>query len=72
VIYQEGALTFSIKDGTIIFNPDYYFDIDFENRKLTKLEFKTENSNLSIDCNFLLNASGAVNLINHSGHSCGL
>jgi hypothetical protein len=66
VIYQEGALTFSIKDGTIIFNPDYYFDIDFENRKLTKLEFKTENSNLSIDCNFLLNASGAVNLINHS------
>lgn len=63
ILYQEGALTFEITDGTVTFNPNFSFKGDYSHFDgLDFIAFKANNAELNIDVEVSLNASAGVSL----------
>ncbi|PCJ91598.1 MAG: hypothetical protein COA50_16305 [Flavobacteriaceae bacterium] len=63
VLYEKGALTFKITDGTATFNPNFSFKGEYSLfGGLDYLDFKTNNAELNLDLNLSLNASAGVSL----------
>jgi len=51
VLYQEGNATFKISEGLVTFKPNFSFDADYSViTGLDYLEFKTNDAELSINC----------------------
>ncbi|MFI1773585.1 choice-of-anchor D domain-containing protein [Thalassobellus citreus] len=49
-----------ISKGSVSFNPNFYFDWSYSLGSLESFNFKTENTDLTIDCDLLLSESGSV------------
>ena len=63
-IYNEGNLSFTITDGSAVFNPSFTADIKYRWFKVSEFYIATKNSTLSVDCNVNLHASAGIPPIN--------
>ena len=62
LIFEKDDLTFTITDGSVVFNPIFNADIDFWKFKLSKFQFSAENSTLALNCNVNLHAEAEESL----------
>ncbi|WP_299124402.1 hypothetical protein [uncultured Winogradskyella sp.] len=63
VLYDDGNATFTITNGNATFDPNFSFNADYSFfGGLDFLEFKADNANLEINCDFDVTVAGSLSL----------
>lgn len=65
-IYQDGPLSIVLDNGQVDFDPNWFFNFDFDKTGITNFEISTKNGILNGNFTATVTASQAITLINKS------
>ena len=65
-IYQEGALSIILNNGQVDFNPNWFFDFDFDETGINSFEISAKNATLNGDFTAQITAAQSVTLLDRS------
>ena len=65
-IYQEGALSIELNNGQVDFNPNWFFDFNFDETGIKDFEVSAKNATLNGNFTATVTAAQSVNLIDRS------
>lgn len=65
-IYQEGPLNIVLNNGQVDFDPNWFFDFDFDEDGINKFEVSAKNAKLNGNFTATITAAQAVTLIDRS------
>lgn len=65
-IYQEGALSIVLNSGQVDFNPNWFFDFDFDETGINTFEISAKDATLNGDFTAQITAAQSVTLLDRS------
>lgn len=65
-IYEQGALSIVLDNGQVNFNPNWFFDFDFDETGVNKFEISAKDATLNGNFTATVTATQAITLINNS------
>lgn len=65
-VYQQGALSIVLNSGQVDFNPNWFFDFDFDETGINSFEVSAKNATLNGDFTAQITASQSVTLLDRS------